>query len=182
MVWEAIIKIWDKIFPWSAGSNLLLLLGFFSPTLVTPQDVILKRVCSPHVPLSTGLGIYFKSNQAQVLQRVEEFSSHVCAQCETFQTAMFGELANNSIFLCKRKLKVNQSVFCSPTRGHVVQLGNVCCRTVVRPLIMLQCQYYLFKHLHFPKSKFIKKKKGVPTRVQNCKRLNLRVELMGDFY
>lgn len=24
---------------------------------------------------------------------------------------------------------------------------------------MLQCQYYLFKHLHFPKSKFIKKKK-----------------------
>lgn len=94
---------------------------------------------------------------------------------------MFGELANNSIFLCKRKLKVNQSVFCSPTRGHVVQLGNVCCRTVVRPFIMLQCQYYLFKHLRFSK-KQIHKKKGVTPRVQNSKRLNLRVELMGDFY
>lgn len=71
---------------------------------------------------------------------------------------MFGELANNSIFLCKRKLKVNQSVFCSPTRGHVVQLGNVCCRTVVRPFIMLQCQYYLFKHLRFSKKQIHKKK------------------------
>lgn len=55
-----------------------------------------------------------------------------------FKTSVFGELRNNLIFLCKRTLKVNQSVFCSPTRGHVVQLGNVCCRTANRPFIMLQ--------------------------------------------
>ena len=55
--------------PCSAGSKLVavVVVGFFSPTVVNLYDVILKRVCSPHVPLNTGLGIHFECNQAQVL-------------------------------------------------------------------------------------------------------------------